>query len=65
MCNTDARKLIIVDMFEYISKNTYFFSKNESFKKVVKKKLTEFYIVDEWVEANTIYHRLFKSYIKV
>jgi hypothetical protein len=65
MSDTDARKLIILDMFEYISKNTYFFSKNENFKQVVKKKLTEFYVVDEWTEANTIYHRLFKSYIKV
>ncbi len=65
MSYTDARKLIILDMFEYISKNTYFFSKNEHFKQTVKRKLTSFYIVDKWTEANTIYHRLFKSYIKV
>jgi hypothetical protein len=65
MCDTDSRKLIILDMFEYISKNMSFLSKNENFKQVVKRKLTEFYVVDEWTEANTIYHQLFKSYIKV
>ncbi len=65
MSDTDARKLIILDMFEYISKNMSFLSKNQRFKQIVKRKLTEFYIVDEWTEANTIYHRLFKSYIKV
>ena len=60
-----ARKLMILEMFDYISKNMWFLSKHEKFKQTVEKKLIQFYKVDEWVEANNIYYKLFKKCIKL
>jgi hypothetical protein len=59
------RKLMILDMFDHISKNIWFLSNNEKFKHTVEKKLIQFYKVDEWVEANNIYYKLFKKCIKL
>jgi len=56
---------MILDMFDYISKNMWFLSKHDKFKQTVEKKLIQFYKEDEWVEANNIYYKLFKKCIKL
>ena len=60
-----SRKLMILEMFNYISKNMWFLLKHKKFKQTVEKKLIQFYKVDEWVEANNIYYKLFKKCIKL
>ena len=57
------KKELSVKMFEFMSCNLWFLEKYEFFTHIIKKKLIQFYIEEDWEYPNQVHKRFFGTYI--
>jgi hypothetical protein len=59
----DKKKILAIDMFEYLYLNMSFVNKNQEFETTIRNKLTEFATLDNWDYAREIYFKMFNEHI--
>jgi hypothetical protein len=57
--NTDTRKLLLAQLFEYIITHKWFVHQHPSFNKLIHERLTEFAINNQWVNAYNYYYQIY------
>ena len=59
----ENKKVIVMEMFDYLLKNMFFVRKNPTFEKTVRGKLIELQTMEQWEYAGEMYYKMFGEQI--